>query len=84
MNEPMILVGFGKHDLVDLWANKDTSEGEQILMEAIPVKHWPPRYRRVSICTPEEVRVFQEYLRWMLGYMAQTEEEVEDDIDNRS
>ena len=82
MAEPLILVGFGKHDLSDLWANKVTPEGEQLLYEAIPIKHWPPRYRRISICTPEEVRVFQEYLRWMLSLMAQTEEDVEYDARN--
>jgi len=82
MPEPLILVGFGKHDLANLWAKKDTPEGEKMLLEAISVKHWPPRYRRVSICTPEEVRVFQEYLRWMLSLISQTEEDVEYDARN--
>jgi hypothetical protein len=77
-SEPMILVGFGKHDLKDLWDKKDTPEGEQMLMEAIPVKHWPPRYRRISICTQEEVNTFQEYLRWVLNTMTPKEEDSED------
>jgi len=84
MSEPMILVGFGKHDLKDLWANRNTLEGEALLYEAITVKHWPPRYRRLAICNTEEVTVFQEYLRWMLNSMSQSEENSEDADDNRS
>lgn len=75
MKEPLVLVGFGKYDLIDLWAKKDTEEGAQILKEAIPTKHYPPRYRRLSICTQEEVKVFQEYLKWILSSMSPTREE---------
>ena len=63
----MVLVGFGKHDLKDLWAKKDTKEGLQRLIEAITIKHWPPRYRRLEICTEEEVKVFKEYLHWIVN-----------------
>jgi len=74
MSEPLVLVGFGKHDLKDLWANKKTTEGAQLLIEAITIRQWPPRYRRLSICTKEEVDLFQEYIRWILNTMAPTEE----------
>lgn len=74
--EPKVLVGFGKHSLKDLMAEKDTDKGEWDLMGAADVHHWPPVYRRVSICSVEDVKLFQEYLVWvgeMLGYISPEE-----------
>lgn len=70
-SEPMVLIAFGNHPLKELMAKKDTMEGEERLMTAIDQHHWPPVYRRVSICTIEDVEIFQEYLAWvaeMLGF----------------
>ncbi len=56
--EPNVLVGFGSHDLVDFVGCVD------LVNEAF-VKRWPPRYRRQSICTPEEVELFREFTTWL-------------------
>lgn len=53
--EPTVLVGFGKHDLADLMGE----DYEERLTEAFQ-KQWPPRYRRLSACTKEDVELFQE------------------------
>lgn len=63
--EPHVLVGFGKHDLRDLMDDLGTPEGDQRLLYAIDRYHWPPRYRRFSICTEEDVATFEEYLDWI-------------------
>ncbi len=77
-SEPMVLVAFGNHTLKDLMAKKDTEDGEERLMTAIDQHHWPPVYRRVSICSIEDVELFQEYLAWvaeMLGFIGEDTEE---------
>jgi hypothetical protein len=64
--EPNVLVGIGKHSLRKLLDEAyETPEGEQTLMDSLGKHHWPPRYRRVSICTEEEVGTFEEYLEWI-------------------
>lgn len=70
-SEPLVLIAFGNHPLKDLMAKKDTDEGEERLMTVIDQHHWPPVYRKVSICSIEDVEIFQEYLAWvaeMLGF----------------
>lgn len=74
MLEPMVLVGIGRHDLPDLMKKIGTPE-EYMLVEGLSRLGWPPRYRRLSICTQEEVEVFQQYLRWVLNSMIPEKEE---------
>ena len=56
--EPLVLMGFGKHDLASFI-------GYPELVNEAFVKCWPPRYRRQSICTPEEVELFKEFTTWL-------------------
>ena len=72
--EPLVLVGFGRYDLMNLMSDTGAPEGEQLLLDAISRFHYPPRYRRLSICTKEEVTSFQDYLRWILTKMSNKEE----------
>jgi hypothetical protein len=60
--EAKVLIGFGKHDLKDLVADED---GEDTLIYAITKHHWPPRYRRESICSEEEIDAFKAYMIWI-------------------
>lgn len=63
----MILVGIGKYNLKDLLEQAAaTLEGHQILLEAFDKYHWPPRYRRASACSPEEVEAFSTYVNWVI------------------
>ena len=45
--ESMILVGFGKHDMVEVLSWRDTPQEEDAILA--PTK-WPSRYRREAIC----------------------------------
>lgn len=56
--EPLVLMGFGQHDLAEFVGYPER------VNEAF-VKQWPPRYRRQSICTEEEVALFQEFTTWL-------------------
>ncbi len=56
--EPLVLVGFGKHDLVDFIGSVE-------LVNQAFVDCWPPHYRRQSICTPEELELFREFTAWL-------------------
>jgi hypothetical protein len=60
--EAHVLVGFGKHDLIDLIKLIGTKD-EMTLYKA-PVE-WPSRRRRRSICSNEEVEAFRTYLNWI-------------------
>lgn len=60
----MVLVGFGKHDLVDMLAWRGT-EKEKDLYGAIWPHCWPPRWRKESSCSQEEVQAFGTYLTWL-------------------
>jgi len=62
--EPLVLVGFGKHDLGDMMAWCGT-EKEKDLYGAISPHHWPPRWRAQSSCSEEEVQAFGAYLTWL-------------------
>ena len=67
--EPMVLVGFGKYDLADLWKFKDTDDEEKLVTEPFE-KGWPPRYRRASACTPEEIQTFSEFTNFITNVVA--------------
>ena len=67
--EPLVLVGFGKHDLADLWKFKDTDDEEKLVTEPFE-KGWPPRYRRASACTPEEIKTFSEFTNFITNVVA--------------
>lgn len=56
--EPLVLVGFGKQDLVDFI-------GYPQLMNEAFVKNWPPRYRKESGCSREEIELFGEFTKWL-------------------
>ncbi len=63
-NEPMVLVGFGKHDLLDMIEWIGTEEEERLLYA--PTKYsWPPRYRRLEICSEREINAFVTYTNWV-------------------
>ena len=62
-------------------AERHTDKGELDLLGAVDIHHWPPVYRRVSICSVEDVKLFQEYLVWvgeMLGYINPEEAPIEE------
>lgn len=66
MGGPMVLVGFGKHDLADLMG----VDMEERITEAF-MKQWPPRYRRASICSPEDIELFKEFTAFITKAAAQ-------------
>lgn len=68
--QPLVLVGFGKYDLVDMVKKLNTDEEERVVTEPFQ-KGWPPRYRRASACTPEEVEAFRTYTTFMTNVMAE-------------
>jgi len=72
-NEPLVLVGFGKYSLVDLMKFSETDpEG---VIEA-PGRGGIPRWRRVSVCTEEEISIFREYASWMAEVFQVKQEEL--------
>lgn len=54
----MILVGFGKHDLPDMLKWQGTDKESDLINAAAK---WPPRWRRLAICTQEEVQNMATY-----------------------
>ena len=68
--EPVVLVGFGKHDLVDMIEFIDTDNEERLVSEPFE-KGWPPRYRRASACTEAEVEAFRKFTTFMTQVVAQ-------------
>lgn len=63
--EGSVLVGFGKHDLIQMMEWIGTEDEERLLYA--PTKYsWPPRYRRTSICSEEEIQAFIKYNHWVL------------------
>lgn len=68
--EPLVLVGIGKHNLKDLLDQAAASlEGQRILLAAFDKYKWPPRYRRASICTEEEIAAFATYVNWVMEHL---------------
>lgn len=67
--EPLVLVGFGKYDLIDLWKFKDTDDEEKLITEPFE-KGWPPRYRRASACTQEEIDTFSKFTNFITNVVA--------------
>ena len=60
-----VLVGFGKHDLCDLLDKVGTPQEREVL-DGMFNKQWPPRYRRISICTPEEIEDYRVFGQWLI------------------
>lgn len=71
--EPMVLVGFGKHELKDLLKLRGTPEEDTLLLAPV---NWPARYKRESICDPDEIQDFLVFGTWMHERM---KEKMEDD-----
>ena len=68
--ESLILVGIGKYDLKELLEKAaDSLEGQKILLEAFDRFHWPPRYRRASVCTEEEITSVLTYVNWVSSHL---------------
>jgi hypothetical protein len=63
--EQMILVGFGKHSLKEVLSWRGTHK-ELAAMKA-PTE-WPPVYRRESICSESEKKLFIEYVQWISSF----------------
>ena len=70
MPEPLVLVGFGKHDLSDMIDFIDTDNEERLVSEPFE-KGWPPRYRRVSACSEQEVANFKKFTNFITQVVAQ-------------
>lgn len=70
MPEPLVLVGFGKHDLADMIDFIDTDNEERLVSEPFE-KGWPPRYRRASACTEQEIANFKKFTIFMTQVVAQ-------------
>lgn len=70
MNQPMVLVGFGSRDLVDLVKFLGTDDEERAVTEPFE-KGWPPRFKRVGICSEEEVEAFRTFTNFMTNVIAQ-------------
>lgn len=59
--EAMVLVGFGKRNLTDLLEKLNTEEEEAMYVSLIDQ---PPRWRRESICSQEEIQAFVLFTKW--------------------
>jgi hypothetical protein len=70
--EALVLVGFGKSDLVDMIHKINTPE-ERDLFTA-PTNS-PPRWRREAICTDKEIEAFVLYTRWVSTKLMSTQGE---------
>lgn len=68
--EPLVLVGFGKYDLADMIKFIDTDNEERLVTEPFQ-KGWPPRYRRASACTQEEIENFRKFTTFITNVVAQ-------------
>lgn len=70
VNEALVLVGFGKWELKDMVKWIDTDDEERLVTEPFQ-KNYPPRYRRVSACTKEEVETFRTFTNFMTNVIAE-------------
>ena len=68
--EPMVLVGFGKHDLADMIEYLDTDNEDRLITEPFE-KGWPPRYRKASACTEQEIANFKKFTNFMTNVIAE-------------
>ncbi len=69
LSQEPVLVGFGKHDLVDMitWAGTDK---EKDLLLA-PSK-WPARWRRLEICDEAELQAMKSYIEFTTDKLNQS------------
>jgi hypothetical protein len=65
--ENLVLVGFGKHSLADLFENVKEDDGLQNL--ALACTKWPPVYRREGACTVDQMSAFVNYTRFMADFI---------------
>jgi hypothetical protein len=56
------LVGFGKKDLPEIMELIGTEKEIEAITAPL---HAPPRWRRVSICTQDEIETFKKYTTWV-------------------
>lgn len=61
VSQELVLVGFGKHDLVDMikWIGTDQ---ERELFNA--AGRWPARWRRYEICNLEELNAMKSFIEF--------------------
>ena len=67
----LILVGFGKHKLIDLIEKIGDKEKEEELLNLSFGEYLPPVYRSEKACTQEEVLAFLEYTGWLSSVVSQ-------------
>ena len=58
----LILVGFGKHNLKDILSWMNTDREEELLTAFVK---YPPVYRKVISCEPDEVEACFLYYEWL-------------------
>jgi hypothetical protein len=61
ISQELVLVGFGKHDLIDMINWIDTDQEKEVLMAA---GKWPARWRRYEICTTEELDAMKTFVEF--------------------
>jgi len=67
----LILVGFGRHRLIDLIEKIGDKEKEEELLNLTLGEHLPPVYRAEQSCTEEEVLAFLEYVGWITSVVSE-------------
>jgi len=67
----LILVGFGRHRLIDLIEKIGDKEKEEELLNLTLGEHLPPVYRVEQSCTEEEVLAFLEYVGWISSVVSE-------------
>jgi hypothetical protein len=72
LEQPLILVGFGKYSLEEVMSWVGTEKEDDVLFAP---KKWPPRYRRPEICENKDLDLFQKYTLYVCSLMAQLEKE---------
>jgi len=60
--EGLVLVGFGSHRLIDMLEWIGSSKEEELLTA---FKRWPPVYRELRICSPEETKAAWDFLAFI-------------------
>ena len=67
----LVLVGFGKLNLVDLIKKLGDPENDELLLAA--PANYPPRYRRMDICSINEMKAHIKYVEWMSQLISEYE-----------
>lgn len=61
LDNELVLVGFGKHSIVDLVKRIGTDEEISVINAAAK---WPARWRRMKICSDEELDAMKTYVEF--------------------